>query len=145
GLVHARHYVLRTKFTFSLLEEGDLRVFAQVHRVGAHVGDESGFVEFLRDSHGARRRKSKARGGSLLQGGGSERSAWSARLLRFFNSRDSPRAFLSGAKYAVGLGLRLSLFRAGHCKLLALLALEIAGNDPEFDGDEGANLALAFH
>ena len=66
------------------------RFFAQVDRVGAHVGDVAVFVEILGDAHGLARAEPQLAVGFLLQRAGGERRVGRTGGLFLFDFGDSP-------------------------------------------------------
>ena len=77
----------------------------QVHGVGTHVGDVTGFVELLSDNHRLRHGKAELAGRLLLQSGGGERRRRTLLARGFLNSRYLERSLT--AVFQEGNGLLL--------------------------------------
>ena len=67
GAVLSHLEILLTDSLLHLLADGIQRQFAQVHRVGTHIGDETFLIESLCQPHGLLDRESKLAGSFLLQ------------------------------------------------------------------------------
>jgi hypothetical protein len=73
GLVTAQVVVARSELLDDLVAERLQGGFAEVGRIGAHVGDEAAFVKLLGDRHGAADREAELAARLLLERGGGER------------------------------------------------------------------------
>ena len=118
----------------------------EVHRVGTHVGDQTGFVEPLGDGHRLADGETELAAGFLLQGGrGERRRRGTARFVLFDGGhmeRGTDALFEEGAGF--GLGVELAVEHGFDGALRALR--EEGPFDAEIRGGfESGDLTLAVH